>query len=95
MRPLFKAKRNFTIFNDFSWYVPGVGGMFALMGWLVVGALIGGGITIGLQTFMAKEYCLLISYPVQFMPAMLFWILDASKTSTFPSPSTSPRMAVV
>ena len=83
MRPLFKAKRNFRIFNDFSWYVPGVGGMFALMGWLVVGALIGGGITMGLSTFMDKEYCLLISYPVQFMPAMLFCSLKSRSNAVW------------
>ncbi|MBR6054229.1 MAG: CPBP family intramembrane metalloprotease [Bacteroidales bacterium] len=83
MRPLFKAKRNFRIFNDFSWYIPGVGGMFALIGLLVVGILIGAGITMGLSTFMAREYCLLISYPLQFMPAMLFCSLKSRSNAVW------------
>ena len=83
MRPSFKAKRNFTVLNDFSWYVPGVGGMFVLIGWLIVGVLIGSGITAGLSTFMDKEYCLLISYPMQFLPAMLYCSLKSRSNAVW------------
>ena len=33
---------NYNVLSGYSWYVPGVSGMFALLGWLLVGTLLGG-----------------------------------------------------
>ena len=64
--------KNYKLFGSYSWYVPGWGGMFALLGWFFVGALLGMALTVPLAMFIPTEYCLLVSYPVQFIPPMLY-----------------------
>ena len=34
--------KNYDLFSSHAWYVPGVKGMFGLVGWFLVGALLGG-----------------------------------------------------
>ena len=74
---------NYKILEKFSWYIPGIGGMFALLGWLLVGTLIGALLTVPLYFFAGKEamslYGTVISYPVMFIPPMLY---AAAKSST-------------
>lgn len=67
---------NYKFYGRFSWYVPGIGGMFMLMLMLLVGAVIGNVIsvifTIALGADAASSYVMLISYPVMFIPAMIY-----------------------
>ena len=66
--------QNYDVFTGFAWHVPGVGGMFALLGWLLVGALLGGiitGIFMLAVPDLGTEYAELISYPIMFIPAMV------------------------
>ena len=78
-----KKRGNYKFLGKFSHYVPGIGGMFALLAWLLVGALFGGIITMILGLAMGpefvKEYGTLISYPLMFVPPMLF---ASAKSST-------------
>ena len=37
-----RKRGNYKFLDKFSWYIPGVGGMFGLLAWLLVGALLGG-----------------------------------------------------
>lgn len=66
--------QNFDIFSGYAWHVPGVGGMFGLLGWLLLGAVLGIIIT-GIFMFampeLSTEYAELISYPIMFIPAMV------------------------
>lgn len=66
--------RNYDVFSGYAWHVPGVAGMFGLLGWLLVGALLGnlvsGVFLLGMGSGSA-EYATLIAYPVMFIPAMI------------------------
>ena len=73
---------NYKFFQKFCWYVPGVGGMFALLAWLLVGALLGGILTVALQAIAgqeaATEYGNLLSYPLMFIPPMIYAMAKSS-----------------
>ena len=68
--------QNYDVFSGFSWHVPGIGGMFGLLVWLLVGALIGNAvaaiflIAMGLDE-SATIYAEIIAYPIMFLPAMI------------------------
>ncbi len=71
-----KRRGNFNVFSAHAWYVPGVGGMFVLLLLLLAGALIGNVLTLAFTAItgpgLAGEYAMLVSYPVMFLPAMLY-----------------------
>ncbi len=73
---------NYKFFQKFCWYVPGVGGMFALLAWLLVGALLGGILTVVLKGSAgqeaAAEYGNLLSYPLMFIPPMIYAMAKSS-----------------
>lgn len=66
--------KNYDVFSGYAWHVPGVAGMFGLLGWLLVGALLGNLVS-GVFVFgmgqSGLEYATLIAYPVMFIPAMI------------------------
>ena len=68
--------RNYGFQEKFVWYVPGVKGMFALLGWLLVGALLGNLLSLPVMAAFGQEdgmqYVMLISYPLMFIPPMLY-----------------------
>ena len=80
-----KRKRtpNYKFLENHAWYLPGVGGMFGLLLWLLVGALIGNVLTLIFQAALgsqaALEYGILISYPVMFIPAMMYASVQSRK----------------
>ena len=67
--------RNYGFLSKFTYYVPGVGGMFSLLLWLLVGALVGNLLSLLMVKFMGTgagmEYSTLVSYPVMFIPPMI------------------------
>lgn len=71
-----RKRGNYQFLGNFSWYLPGVGGMFALLAWMLLGALLGGMVifvlTITLGGEFVSEYGSVISYPLMFIPPMLY-----------------------
>ena len=71
-----RRKGNYKFLDKFTHYVPGIGGMFALLAWLLVGALLGGIVVVilsfALGADFVAEYGALISYPVMFIPPMVY-----------------------
>ena len=67
---------NYKFLEKFSWYTPGVGGMMILLAWLLVGAVIGSILSLILTAALGAEagaeYGTLISYPVMFIPPMIY-----------------------
>lgn len=67
--------RNWDFFSRYSWYLPGVGGMFMLLALLLVGTVLGSLLS-GIFTLSmgeaGMEYAMLISYPVMFIPPMIY-----------------------
>ncbi len=75
------SHQNYDIWSGFSWHVPGVAGMFGLLCWILLGALLGNVVSLCLLPLgkdIAQEYGTLIAYPVMFLPAMIY-----SRTQSF------------
>ena len=74
---LFARKvNNYNLFGNHAWYVPGIGGMFGLVGWYLLGALLAGLVMLILMIFVPQEavnnYGMIVFYPLQFLPAMIY-----------------------
>lgn len=70
-----KNKKNYDIYSGHSHYTPGVAGMFGLLGWFIVGSIIGSIITVVLKAVapgLEMEYLQIIAYPFMFVPALIY-----------------------
>lgn len=76
---------NFKIYDKYSHFTPGVAECIILVVLLGVGALIGSAVTIVFQHFFGNEaamsYGTLISYPVMFLPPMIYASAKSRKAS--------------
>lgn len=80
------SNSNYDVLSGFSWHVPGVGGMFGMLGLLLVGALIGNVVTLLLLPFgqdIMTEYGTLVAYPVMFIPAMIYAKMQSNRNAMF------------
>ena len=68
--------RNYGFLEKFNWYVPGVAELFILLALLLGGALIGNVVSLLAVGLLGAdsglEYGMLVSYPLMFIPAMLY-----------------------
>ena len=82
-----RSVRNYDLYANHAWYVPGVGGMFALFGWFLAGTLLGslliGIIGIFLPPQVVLDYGMLVAYPLSFLPAMVFAAHKSQRNSLF------------
>lgn len=71
-----KKVRNYKFFDNYSWFVPGVKEMLILLLMLLLGGVLGNVITLlftaVLGTAKGTEYAMVVSYPVMFIPAMMY-----------------------
>ena len=71
-----RRRGSYDLFSSYNHYLPGWGGLFTLTALFILGSLIGSGIIAGLAIAfgqpLATEYGVLITYPVTFIPAMLY-----------------------
>ena len=79
--------KDYDLYSGHAWYVPGVKGMFGLLGWLIVGGLLGGIVMLVMGLFMSpeavKDYSMLVEYPIQFLPAMVYAANQSRKNMMF------------
>lgn len=85
---LFARKvNNYNLYGTHSWYVPGIGGMFAMLGWFLVGALLAGLVMLILMAFLPQQvvtdYGMVVMYPLQFLPAMIYVAHKSQRNSLF------------
>lgn len=77
--------RNYGFLEKFTYYVPGVADLFILLAWLLLGALLGNVVSfpfVGLLgTESGTEYAMLISYPLMFIPPMLYASIKSRNNS--------------
>ena len=88
--PLFKESRkvnNYDLYANHAWFVPGVGGMFSLLGWFLIGNLLGSLLLAVCFLFLPKsvidDYSMLVVYPLSFLPAMVYAAQKSQKNSLF------------
>ena len=78
---------NYDLFSGHAWYVPGIKGMFGFIVWYLLGALLGGIAALILGLFMSPEaiqkYSMIVVYPVQFLPAMVYAANQSRKNMIF------------
>ncbi len=86
MRPSRKI-HNFDLFAGYSWHVPGIGGMFGLLGLLLAGMLLG---MMALSIFLAflpreqaMAYGTPVVYVIQFLPAMIYSATASRRNALF------------
>lgn len=70
--PRSRKRGNYDLFSTYSWYVPGVSGMFVLLALILVGTVIGVPVMLLCNTYLGEEYAILITYPLMFIPAMMY-----------------------
>ncbi len=72
----YEGRGSYDLFSSYSYYLPGIGGMFMLLAMFILGSLLGNLVTMGLQATLgadfAKQFGTVISYPVMFIPPMLY-----------------------
>ena len=81
-----KVEKNYDLFSGCAWYTPGVAGVFAILAWFLVGIIIGGLVNLGLLLFLPGfplYYSMLIVYPMQFLPVLMYVRLKSMRNSTF------------
>lgn len=80
---------NKTLFNKDSYYLPGVSGMLAMFVMFLLGAVLGNIVVLVLTAFLpadlATELSTVISYPLMFVPPMIFARRRSRMASIFDS----------
>ena len=72
-----QGRGSYDLFSNYSHYLPGIGGMFGLFGLFILGSLLGSLVS-SLFVFAmgssqaATQYSMLISYPISFIPPLLY-----------------------
>ena len=78
---------NYDLYSGHAWYVPGIKGMFGFIGWFILGAILGGIVTLIMGLFMSQQaladYSMIVVYPLQFLPAMVYAANQSRKNMIF------------
>lgn len=68
--------RNYAFLSKFNWYVPGVADLFILLAFFLLGALVGNLVSLPFIAILGQEsgteYGMLVSYPLMFIPPMIY-----------------------
>ena len=64
--------QDYKIFGNHAFYTPGFSGMFALLGWFILGSIIGSVLAAVLTKFGMGDYAFMVAYAVTFIPPMMF-----------------------
>ena len=71
-----EGRGSYDLFSSYTHFLPGFGGVVTLLILFLVGSLLGNLVNLGLTAIMGEQfgqqYGLLISYPISFIPAMLY-----------------------
>ena len=79
-----QGRASYNLFDAYSYYLPGLKGMIMLLVMFVLGSLLGNlvviGLTFGLSAEFAQAYGTVISYPLMFVPPMIYASYQSRKT---------------
>ena len=70
-----QGRGSYDLFSNYNHFTPGVKGTFGLFGLFLLGGILGNLVLLAMQAVLpevAKEYGTLVSYPMMFIPAMLY-----------------------
>lgn len=84
-----RRPRNYNLFGNYTYYLPAVSDIFILLLWLLLGAIVGGLVTmpfaLALPQEKVAEYTTVLSYPLMFIPAMIYCSIK-SRSRSFSHP---------
>ncbi|MGN1046778.1 MAG: lysostaphin resistance A-like protein [Candidatus Cryptobacteroides sp.] len=81
-----KPRKSFDLLSAYNYYVPGGGGVCMLLLMMIIGAVLGNLVVVLLTLLsmdFAQTYGMLISYPLMFIPAMLYASAQSRKNELF------------
>ena len=81
-----QGRGSYDLFSGYTYYLPDVGGMFMLFLMFLIGAMLGSLITVGLGLISADFvtlYGTVISYPVMFIPPLLYASAQSRRAEYF------------
>ena len=80
-----KVGKNYDLLSSCAWYVPDIGGLFSVLGWFLVGMILGGIVMVPflLGGDVPIYYLMLIIYPVQFLPVFIYVRLKSMRNAMF------------
>lgn len=82
-----QGRGSYDLFSNYNHFMPGYGEMFMLFAMFLLGSLLGSMLTTALQLFLspefAAEYGTLLSYPVMFIPVMLYASVKSRLANVF------------
>ncbi|MGM9748321.1 MAG: lysostaphin resistance A-like protein [Candidatus Cryptobacteroides sp.] len=82
-----KIENSYGLYSGYAYYVPGVKGMFALLGMFIIGSFLGSIVTLLISSCFPSgvfdKYMMLVSYPISFIPPMLYASAQSRKNEFF------------
>lgn len=86
--PRKRIHKNFDILSNYDYFVPDIKGLVGITIWFIVGALLGSVVTVLVSSLIsdpddAMTYSMLVSYPVMFIPPMMYASLKSRENSFF------------
>lgn len=82
-----KIENSYGLYSGYAYYVPGVKGMFALLGMFIIGSILGSIVTLLISRCFPNgvfdKYMMLVSYPISFIPPMLYASAQSRKNEFF------------
>ena len=82
-----QRRGSYDLFSNYNQYMPGYGGMFIIFALFLLGSLLGSllvtGLTLAISPDFAAKYGTLLSYPVSFIPAMLYASVQSRMANPF------------
>lgn len=79
-----KVEKNYDFFGACSWYTPGISGMFMILALFLAGMVLASVVCMPMILGNApKCYLMLVMYPVQFVPLLIYVKYKSSCNSTF------------
>lgn len=83
-----RIHKNYDILSNYDYFVPDVKGLIGITIWFIVGALLGSVVTVIVTSMIADAdtamMCsMLVSYPIMFIPPMMYASLKSRENSFF------------
>ena len=79
-----QGRGSYNLFASYNYFLPGIKGMIMLFVMFLLGSLLGNlvviGLTFGFSAEFAQSYGTVISYPLMFVPAMIYASYQSRKT---------------
>lgn len=81
-----KRKASYDILSGYAYYLPGMGGMLAMLAMFLLGAILGNIVVMAMALIspeLSGDFGMLVSYPVMFIPPMLYASAKSRRNAIF------------